>query len=394
MLAIAGGGPAGLATALFLQDAAPELARRTVVIEKARYPREKICAGAIGRRADRLLARIGVTVQVPSSPLRAIAVRTGAGELVARADEEIGRVVRRAEFDAALASEVAERGVELRQGAGVVRVDVGDDGVRLHLSNGETVRADAVVGADGVGSAVRRAAGVSRGIYAAQVIEVDTERARGDLAADVAFFDLRDRTLSGYAWDFPTPLEGKTRMSRGVYRLRRASRAHDDGAPRTSDDDVAVLLDRRVGRPSARLGPPRRFAERGLAFHEPLARPGLLLVGEAAGIDPVLGEGIAQAIFYGETAAAYLVPRLRARDARFDDWRATLSRSRVGFDLRARAAFVPFVYGSGRKRAIFERWVTKSRALGDAGIAYFGGSRVPRSLLANALIDLGLAAIG
>ncbi|HLL22769.1 MAG TPA: FAD-dependent oxidoreductase, partial [Kofleriaceae bacterium] len=60
---IVGGGPAGISTALHLQAAAPHL--RVVVLEKERYPREKICAGGIGARAFRILEKIGVTVDCP-----------------------------------------------------------------------------------------------------------------------------------------------------------------------------------------------------------------------------------------------------------------------------------------------------------------------------------------
>ena len=57
-VAIVGGGPAGISTALHLQAAAP--GARIVVLEKSRYPRDKICGGGIGARAFRLLDKIGV----------------------------------------------------------------------------------------------------------------------------------------------------------------------------------------------------------------------------------------------------------------------------------------------------------------------------------------------
>jgi len=70
-LVIVGGGPAGVSTALFLMAAAPWLTGRIAILEKERYPREKICAGAIGARADKLLATIGVRVEVPSVAIQA-----------------------------------------------------------------------------------------------------------------------------------------------------------------------------------------------------------------------------------------------------------------------------------------------------------------------------------
>ena len=66
-LAIVGGGPAGVSTALFLAAADPSRIGRVVVLEKETYPRDKICAGAIGKRAENALAEIGVHVEVPCS---------------------------------------------------------------------------------------------------------------------------------------------------------------------------------------------------------------------------------------------------------------------------------------------------------------------------------------
>ena len=44
---IVGGGPAGISTWLHLHKYFPELAEKTLLIEKATYPRDKLCGGAI-----------------------------------------------------------------------------------------------------------------------------------------------------------------------------------------------------------------------------------------------------------------------------------------------------------------------------------------------------------
>jgi flavin-dependent dehydrogenase len=44
---IIGGGPAGLSTALHLARDFPTLTSRILILEKARYPRLKICAGGL-----------------------------------------------------------------------------------------------------------------------------------------------------------------------------------------------------------------------------------------------------------------------------------------------------------------------------------------------------------
>ena len=55
---IIGGGPAGLSTALHLQRIAPHLTHRILILEKARYPRPKLCAGALVLDAEILLQRL------------------------------------------------------------------------------------------------------------------------------------------------------------------------------------------------------------------------------------------------------------------------------------------------------------------------------------------------
>ena len=68
-LIIVGAGPAGTSTALHLAARHPELAGRTLLLEKETFPREKFCAGALSGRGVQLLARLGLGVDVPHLPL-------------------------------------------------------------------------------------------------------------------------------------------------------------------------------------------------------------------------------------------------------------------------------------------------------------------------------------
>lgn len=379
---IVGGGPAGAATALFCAHHRPGWAERILLIDKARFPRDKICAGAIGRRADRALEGIGVRVDVPSVTIRGLSVATGVGSLAVREREAIGRVVRRRAYDAALLDRAREAGVVVRDGVALADLRRTAHGVRLATSAGE-LTARAVIGADGVGSRVRRALGVPRGPYHAQAIEVDTPLRAADPPVDDLHFDVIDPSYPGYAWDFPTLVGGRLMMCRGVYQLTRGA-----GPP---GDDVATILHRRLV--AQGLDPDaaatRRFAERGLSLHQPTGFDRALLVGEAAGIDPVLGEGIAQAVLYGAVAGAYLAESSRRGDWTMQGFGRTLRRSRVGIDLRLRAAMTRIIYGP--PRPLVERWISRSTALARGGMAYFAGRRVPRHLLARAAVDLAVS---
>ncbi|MCA9622986.1 MAG: NAD(P)/FAD-dependent oxidoreductase [Myxococcales bacterium] len=381
---IVGGGPAGVSTALFFVAAAPELAERLLLIDKARFPREKICAGAIGARAERALAGIGVAITVPSVEVSGLSVATPSARLAVDGGEIIGRVVRRRELDHALLDEVRRRGVEVREGVRTLGVEATPGGAVCHTSEGPRT-ARAVVGADGVGSVVRRSLPQGEGIFHAQAVEVDTPRVASDGDERHLHFELADPHYPGYAWDFPTLVDGERLVCRGIYQLTR-------GVSSTGPD-VATLLAARLRRQG--LDPARyrvrRFAERGLPRHQPLAGPGVLLVGEAAGIDPALGEGIAQAILYGEVAGRYLAEAVTRSDFTFADYPERVRRSRVGLDLRIRRAATPWIYGA--QRPLVERWVSRSQALARAGMAYFAGRRVPRGELLRAALDLGAALV-
>ncbi len=387
-LAIIGGGPAGIATALFFGAAAPHRRARVAVFEKERYPREKICAGAIGARADRVLDTLGVRVDVPSVPVHGMSALTSFGPIhVHRDDRAIGRVVRRVEFDRAFADEARARGVRVVEGARVTSLTFEPDGVRIRTADGE-IRARAVVGADGVGSVVRRAIGAPRGLWMAQAVEADTPEVAGALARDRLSFDLTDRSLLGYAWSFPTLVAGAPLVCRGMYELHPDPGALDGAPVPTPLPDLGARLRARLEHLGLAPAQLRRFSQRGLALHEPLARSRALLVGEAAGIDPVLGEGIAQAILYGAAAGPYLARALDRGDLSFHDWPLALRRSRVGLDLRIRTGVTPWFYG--RTRPLAERVLSGANDLAIAGMYYFAGERVPRLRLARA--GLGLCA--
>jgi flavin-dependent dehydrogenase len=371
---IAGGGPAGLATALFLAHADPARGERIVVLEKARYPREKFCAGGLAARADALLETIGARVDVPSVPIAGASLALAAGETVQRVGA-MARVVRRLEFDEALARIARARGVRVVEGARVEGVAVGPAGVAVESSAG-AFRARVLVGADGVGSVVRRALGLPAGRLRAQVLELDTEPVAGDRARDLVHFDLADPGFTGYAWDFPTVVDGRALVCRGVYHLRLDDR----------EVDLHAMLAARLSRLGLDIARYRlkRFAERGFELHRPCAAPRVLLVGEAAGIDALTGEGIAQAIEYGALAGPYLAEKLAGDDLRFDDWRARVLAARLGRDLRARAHFLPLL-AAPALRPLLDRVLLDCPALVRAALEHFAGARVPRGPLARAV---------
>ena len=372
---VVGGGPAGLTAAVSILDADPS--RKVRVLEKARYPRDKYCAGAIGGRGEKILARLGILPEVPRVPIDGISLRVVSGERTANVGG-IGHVVRRIELDDGIAKLAREKGVEIVEDAKVERVEAERDGAVVHSSAGK-FEARVVVGCDGVGSVVRKAVGLGAGRLRAQVLELDTEGVPGDRERGVICFDASDRDLPGYTWDFPTAVGGRELVCRGIYHLKVG--------------DEEVDLGKKLGERLARMGldiakyKNKRFAERGVEIADTFARGPLMLAGEAAGIDPITGEGIAQAIEYGSMVGPHVALALRGETI-VESWTGRVRRSRLGRDLRIRERLVREFYGP--RRPALERVLVADESFMHAGCRHFGALPMEPWRVARALGRLGL----
>lgn len=358
-LVIIGGGPSGISTALHLQAAAPRL--RVVVLEAKPYPREKICAGGIGARAFKKLDALGVTVSCPMVNLNAIAVRFANDTMEIR-DPDLGVVVRRVEFDHAFAKAAMARGIDVRDATPVSAIAVADDHVRVQTETGEEFRARAIVGADGVGGITRRVTGFPRGELRAQVVELDTENLPTDHPRDTVVFDFTLRDLHGYAWDFPTVVANEPLVCRGAYVIHTLG--HDSPKARIEQ----YLASRGLDLTRYKL---KQYAERGFEPGAEIAKPRVLLVGEAAGIDIATGEGIAQAIEYGYVAGPYLARAFERDDLGFGSWRPHLERRHLGWQMRVRHMTYKAFYSD--RRDTIERMLPKMASLVNVGVQDFAG---------------------
>lgn len=156
-LAVVGGGPVGLATALY----AARAGLRTVVVERRTGTIDKACGEGLMPGGLAALADLGANPA--GMPLRGI--RYVAGTAVAEAPFRagVGRGVRRTTLHDTLSDLVASAGVTV-QSATVDGIEQATDYVDLRTTapRGETgsVRAHHVVAADGLHSPVRRALGL------------------------------------------------------------------------------------------------------------------------------------------------------------------------------------------------------------------------------------------
>ena len=337
-LVIVGSGPAGSASALFLHARDPVLAREAVVLEKAHHPRPKVCAGGLIPQVLRCLEEVGAPLSVPNVAVHRATVEIP-GRTVTYEGEELCRVVRRDEFDHSLVTACRQRGVEVREGEKVVDIDREGNGIRIETERG-SYHARAVIAADGSGSLVRRRLFPRAPQCVGKAVMCDVPLAQaqwsGFLAARYEFiFRSVPDGLRGYAWAFPCLIEGVPHVNVGVYSVN----AEGSGA----------LLRRILREELARVGAPalpvKAFAVRWYARRVPLAAPRVMLAGDAAGVDPLMGEGISFCFEYGRRAAAAIARGFAASDFTFADYARSVDGSWVGRKLRRLGLGVRLFYG-------------------------------------------------
>ncbi len=218
---IVGAGPAGLSTALHLAQIAPDLAPRTLILEKARHPRPKLCGGALVADAEVILRRLGLdAAEIPH--LDATAARfdyAGRGLVIRLPKGYTLRLIRRDEFDAWLAAKARARGFRIQEETTVKGVRAEGAALVVETDRGE-YRARVVVGADGSNGVVRRAVLPRAPLRAARALEVVVPAGEASTRREQeARFDFLPipRGIAGYIWDFPARAEGRPARLWGVY---------------------------------------------------------------------------------------------------------------------------------------------------------------------------------
>jgi geranylgeranyl reductase family protein len=322
-LAIVGAGPAGSACAAFCAEAG----LHTLLLERERFPREKVCGDCLNPACWPVLRRLGVFERVralPHGPLDAVEFIAIGGQTIhvdLPTGDESEIAVKRSIFDHLLVSRAKELGAEVREATTVSavaktaeghwRIDIGDQQIEARI----------LVAADGRNSTIAR------------LCELLPRPARERIA------------LQSH---IPLPVGFGKRVV-----LQFLPEGYSGRAP-VNDRELNLCL---VGVPAS-ISSLRQWAETNFGIapdHSwrtitpltrdalPPARNNLFLIGDAARVvEPFTGEGIYYALRGGELAANAITEIIRGKDRQstlreFSRAHAAMYRGRLWINQLTRA---------------------------------------------------------
>jgi geranylgeranyl reductase family protein len=330
---VVGAGPAGSVTAYRLAREGASV----LLLDRARFPRDKPCGGGLTLRAVRELP-LAVDPVVEHVVDRMQFRLAYGSSYERRSAEPLILMTQRRLLDAFLADRAADAGADFRDGTKVTGVAEAEDGFTVE-TDGRRDRCRLLVGADGANGVTARQLGLGANpaygvAFEGNVAygEVDAERYRGRAVVELG------TVAGGYGWVFPKGDHANFGVG-GWERVGPSLREHLERLCRVHG-----------------LGPDRLENLRGHRLplrrpDSPLARGRALLVGDAAGlVDPLSGDGMYEGFLSARLASAAVLDALEGRAASLEAYdsalRRTLARltaaswsAKLAFDRFPRLAF-------------------------------------------------------
>jgi geranylgeranyl reductase family protein len=365
---VVGGGPAGAA-------AAGRLATRgfrIVLIDRASFPRDKVCGDFVGPAALAELADLGVA-QTPAfratSKMADLALHVDGDQLTVMGIPQVdglpgyGRVIPRLQLDAWILDAARQAGATILDGHKVTAVQQAPDAITVRGQSAAgpwQLRTRLLLGADGSNSMVARTlrgGGPPRQdrIVAVRAYFDDVDGPAGQ--GDVCF---RSDSFPGYYWLFPA---GGGSANLGVGMLTstypQSGRNLREMLLRLIAEDASLQDRLRGARMRGKvLGHPLTTYNPRL----PLIGDRVMLLGDAAGlINPLNGEGIQYALHSARWAADIAADCL-ASD-RLDAASLEGYQQRVHQSLRTDMAFSRLVVQLFRNRNLNHLWLRALRTI-------------------------------
>lgn len=306
-LIVIGAGPAGASAA----RRASQLGLKTLLLEKEKVPRNKLCGGGVTPKVLKLLD-FNLPNDLMECTTKSTRIHVGESCFNFETDRALVHMTSRSKFDTFLTEKAVEAGAELRDGTPVNRIEVTDSYVEVKAPN-VSLQSKMIIGADGMGGRV-----ASYGRFydrwkpeqVSYAIESEVsvgERVVQDFIGAESYFDMFfGVSPAGYGWVFPKDDHLTVGVGCRLSRLRDAHALFNGFVKR-----IPELEGMDIPKPQAHLIP------LGGAAKVPSAGERILLAGDCAGFaEPLFGEGIYFAILSGQIAAQ--IAAEACREERFD----------------------------------------------------------------------------
>lgn len=351
---IVGAGPGGCTAALSLAKSS----LRVAILDKAEFPRDKICGDAL---SGKVVSVLKYTAPEVEAALHAFAPKLGSwgirffapnGEaldlpFVSEHHRQLGQapgyITKRLDFDQFLLEEVKTKNrCDIYEGEGAEQIERTETGIQIQTGK-HTFEAQLVIGADGAHSLVNKQLGN---------IRMEPDFYSGGLRSyyrgvtgfhEENFIELHyiKDLLPGYFWIFPLAdgwaNVGLGMLSKDISRgkvnlkkqMQRIIETHPTIAPRFAQAEQVT--------PMQGFGLPLGGKKRQLSGDR------FMLVGDAASlIDPMTGEGIGNAMLSGKIAGEVAIKSLEQQQfdgvflQQYDEavWRKTWQELRLSHQLQ------------------------------------------------------------
>ncbi|MEJ2052438.1 MAG: geranylgeranyl reductase family protein [Calditrichaceae bacterium] len=308
---IVGAGPAGSGAALYAQ----RYGLKTLLLEKEKFPRDKICGDAISGKSMTILKDLNLlseACKLPSATVDSVTFSSPDHLEVnikfisdQKSDLPSGLVMRREVFDNFLFSQVQKSKTQIIENFTVTDLLIKDNtvcGVKGRDDSGaeKSFYSKIVAGADGFKSIVARKTGLYKHDPEHWVVALrQYYKNVGGLNSQIELHYVDD-VQPGYLWIFPLE-DGKANVGIGMHHNSLKKRKID----------LKKALDKALKSPyfaerfkdAAALEEPRGWNLPVGSLHRKCYGNGFMLLGDAAGlIDPFTGEGIGNALYSARTA--------------------------------------------------------------------------------------------
>lgn len=294
---------------------------KVALIDKAEFPRDKVCGDAIGSRAARVLKNIDPKL---ADELEAFSQKSKSSgwKLVAPNGKEVkllfvnyGYVSAREHFDNFLLNLVRKHtSTTIMTGVKITSVNYSESGVDVNLENGSKLNCKMIVGCDGAHSIVRKLAGdfkVDPANYSGAVRAYFDNVI--DIEEEIIEIHLGKNFLPGYFWIFPLP-NNACNVGFGMLSSEISKRRIDIKKSFYDFIEQHPNLKARFAN-AKQVGELKGFGLPLGGKNHMLSAKNVLLCGDAASlIDPLNGEGIGNAMLSGQLAAEQIQKSFAAQN--------------------------------------------------------------------------------